>query len=788
MLRAREESAGTVNSVASANSATATSIYEESTHGYGRFINRELSWLEFGCKLLDLADDSSLALMERVKFLAIFSEGLDEFYQVRVAGLKDQVDAGLRSRLPDGMRPQEVLSAIRSRVIELVDRQSDILLSRIIPELRRAEIDLTAWSDLDSNDKEYLMQVFERDIYPVLTPLAVDPGHPFPYISNLSLNLIVKVEDPVAGIYRVARVKVPPSLPRFISTPDGKHFVLLEQIITAQLERLFPQMTIGETCAFRVTRNADLIVAEDEADDLLVAVEMELRKRRFGSAIRLEISSGMSRELVDLLLEELDLTDEDVYETAAPLEMTGLWLLYAIDRPDLHDEAWTPMTSYPLVDAGNQSTDIFSVLATRDVLVQHPYDSFTTSVEAMLSRAATDPNVLSVKQTLYRTSGDSPIIASLIDAAVTGKQVAAVIELKARFDEENNINWARTLEEAGVHVVYGVPGLKVHSKILLIARREEDGIRRYCHIGTGNYNPKTARSYEDIGLFSSDPVLTRDIGDLFNYLTGFSKHVNYEKLVVSPIKTRKVILELIANETSKADEGKIVIKVNGLTDTEIIDALYDASKAGVSIDLIVRGVCSLRPQIPNLSERITVKSIVGRFLEHSRIYAFGQAGSPARTLLIGSADLMERNLDRRIEALVPVSDEDARERLEEILSLCLKDNLNSWILDGNGVWTRIRKRSGITAEHPDTEEVPAARFNEGLSRVDASLTNGTATSPNETTTSTAFEIRSPGSPVGSSDTITELSASQTDFSVQQALEQLALERARKRRDLAGDPS
>ena len=617
--------------------------------------------------------------------------------------------------------------------------------------MREAEIDLTAWSDLNSNDKEYLVQVFERDIYPVLTPLAVDPGHPFPYISNLSLNLIVKVEDPIAEIYRVARVKVPPSLPRFISTPDGRHFVALEQIITAQLERLFPQMTIGETCAFRVTRNADLIVAEDEADDLLVAVEMELRKRRFGSAIRLEISNGMSRDLIDLLLEELDLADEDVYEITAPLELTGLWLLYAIDRPDLHDDPWTPMTSYPLADAGNQSTNIFSVLATRDVLVQHPYDSFTTSVEAMLSRAATDPNVLSIKQTLYRTSGDSPIIASLINAAEAGKQVAAVIELKARFDEENNINWARTLEEVGVHVVYGVPGLKVHSKILLIARREEDGIRRYCHIGTGNYNPKTARSYEDIGLFSSDPALTRDVGDLFNYLTGFSKHVDYKKLVVSPVKTRKVILELISGEAAKGTEGRIVIKVNGLTDVEIIDALYNASREGVSIDLIVRGVCSLRPQIPNLSERITVKSIVGRFLEHSRIYAFGRAGSPTRKLLIGSADLMERNLDRRIEALVPVSDKDARARLEEILSLCLKDNTNSWILDGNGVWTRMRKATRMATKH-----------NEDVSPVDTYSANTAQ--------------------VGNS--LNGISSDDLDsFSVQQALERLAIERARKRRDL-----
>ncbi len=663
-----------------------------------RFTNRELSWLEFGSRLLDLADDTTLPVMERAKFLAIFSEGLDEFFQVRVAGLKDQVDAGLRSRLPDGMRPQEVLTAIRSRVMQLVERESKIFLSCIVPELQACGIAFSNWTDLTASEQEYLVEVFERDIYPVLTPLAVDPGHPFPYISNLSLNLIVKIEDPTSGLQRVARVKVPPSLPRFIETLDGKRFVPLEQIITAQLERLFPHMRIGETCAFRVTRNADLIVAEDEADDLLVAVEMELRRRRFGSAIRLEITSGMSQDLVDLLLAELDLTASDIYSTTAPLELTGLWLLYEIDRPDLHVDAWTPMTSYPLADASNQSTDLFTVLAKRDVLVHHPYDSFTTSVEAFLSQAAADKDVLAIKQTLYRTSGDSPIISSLIDAAEAGKQVAAVIELKARFDEENNINWARTLEEAGVHVVYGVPGLKVHSKILLVARREEDGIRRYCHIGTGNYNPKTARSYEDIGLFSSDPALTRDVGDLFNYLTGFSKHVDYKKLVVSPVKTRKAILGWINEQAQKGEDGRIVIKVNGLTDVEIVDALYGAGMAGARVDLIVRGVCSVRPRLPGLSERITVKSIVGRFLEHSRIYAFGQAGSDDRRLLVGSADLMERNLDRRIEALVPVSDFGARSRLEDILDLCLKDDTNSWELMPTGSWERLPAVTGTNAQ------------------------------------------------------------------------------------------
>ncbi len=480
--------------------------------GSDRFSNRELSWLEFGARLLDLSADERVPLLERVKFLAIFSEGLDEFFQVRVAGLKDQVDAGLRTRSADGLRPSEALRAIAERVRELVDRQSHIFLDAVVPGLAAAGVRVANWSSLDGADLEHLADVFHRQIFPVLTPLSVDPGHPFPYISNLSLNLIVRVGDPVTGVERVARVKVPPLLPRFVVMPDGERFVALEQIIAAELGTLFPDMVIGEHCAFRVTRNADLVLDEDEADDLLAAVEMELRRRRFGRAVRLEVAAEMSDDLRDMLLRELDMAPEDLYEIAAPLDLGGLWGVHELDRPDLHEEAWAPMTPPRLANAGNEPADLFAVLRERDVLVHHPYDSFTTSVEAFISQAAADPDVLAIKQTLYRTSGDSPIAASLIQAAEAGKQVAAVVELKARFDEQANILWARALEEAGVHVVYGLVGLKTHSKAALVVRREEDGIRRYCHVGTGNYNPRTARQYEDLGLLSADPELGADVG------------------------------------------------------------------------------------------------------------------------------------------------------------------------------------------------------------------------------------------------------------------------------------
>ncbi len=665
--------------------------------GRGRFSNRELSWLDFGSRLLDLAADAALPLLERVKFLAIFSEGLDEFFQVRVAGLKDQVDAGVRARSADGLRPSEALQAVRGRVATLVDRQSGIFLDAVVPALADAGVRLASWSSLDDDDRTYLVDVFERQIFPVLTPLAVDPGHPFPYISNLSLNLIVRVGDPVTGVERIARVKVPPVLPRFVVMADGERFVPLEQVIAARLGSLFPEMVVGEHFAFRVTRNADLAVEEDEADDLLAAVELELRRRRFGRAVRLEVASDMSADMRDLLVHELDLADDDVDQSTAPLDLGGLWAVHELDRPDLQVEAWTPMTPPPLVTAGNEPTDLFAVLRERDILVHHPYDSFTTSVEAFVAQAAEDPDVLAIKQTLYRTSGDSPIVASLIRAAELGKQVAAVVELKARFDEQNNIGWARALEEAGVHVVYGLVGLKTHSKAALVVRREEHGVRRYCHLGTGNYNPRTARQYEDLGLLTADEQIGVDVGDLFNFLTGFSRHDRYRALVVAPMGLKRHVVDMIDGEARAGAAGRIVLKVNGLTHPEVIDALYRASAAGVPVDLIVRGVCCLRPGVAGLSETIRVRSIVGRFLEHSRVYRFGGGARPLH-VLIGSADLMERNLDRRIELLVPVADPELQARLVDILDLNLADDGNTWELAADGTWSRVLPTRGVNVQ------------------------------------------------------------------------------------------
>lgn len=700
----RENAPGGAATTGSESSGRLTALGAEAADpivelGPQRFTNRELSWLEFGARLLDLAEDERTPLLERVKFLAIFSEGLDEFFQVRVAGLKDQWDAGLRARSADGLRPSETLRAIGARVSELVARQSHIFVDEIAPQLAAAGIRLSDWSSLDNDDREYLVDVFQRQMFPVLTPLSVDPGHPFPYISNLSLNLIVRVGDPVTGEERVARVKVPPLLPRFVVMPDGERFVSLEQIIAAHLSTLFPDMIIGDHFAFRVTRNADLALEEDEADDLLVAVEMELRRRRFGRAVRLEVAADMSADTRDMLIHELDLGPEDLYETAAPVDLGGLWAIHALDRPELQEEAWAPMTAPRLANAGNEPSDLFAVLRERDVLVHHPYDSFTTSVEAFISQASLDPDVLAIKQTLYRTSGDSPIVASLIHAAESGKQVAAVVELKARFDEQNNILWARALEEAGVHVVYGLVGLKTHSKAALIVRREEDGIRRYCHLGTGNYNPRTARQYEDLGLLSADPEIGADVGDLFNFLTGYSRYAKYRKLIVAPVALRHRILEYIEQEAMAGESGRIIIKVNGLTDPEVIDALYRASAVGVPIDLVVRGVCCLRPGVPGLSETIRVRSIVGRFLEHSRIYRFGGTDDRPLTLMLGSSDLMERNLDRRIEALFPVTELELQARVLEVLDLNLADDTNSWALGANGTWSRVPATKGISVQH-----------------------------------------------------------------------------------------
>ncbi|MBO0715389.1 MAG: polyphosphate kinase 1, partial [Acidimicrobiales bacterium] len=651
-----------------------------SLHDPARFINRDLSELDFINRLLDLADDERVPLLERVKFLAIASTDLDDLFQVQVAGLKDQLAANLLSRSPDGRTAFELLPAIRAKVCSLVDRQARVFMDGVVPALAEAGIRLSDWDALDHDDREHLVDVYERHIFPVLTPLAVDPSHPFPYISNLSLNLAVQVVDPVTGDGRFARVKVPPVLPRFVIMPDGERFVPLEQVIAAHLSSLFPDMKLGPHYAFRVTRNADLTLVEGDGDDLLAAVEMELRRRRFGRSVRLEIESGVDPEVRDLLMRELELQPEDVYDVEGPLDLAGLWAVHHLERPDLQDDPWAPMTPPRLATASDEPADLFATIRERDVLVHHPYDSFATSVEAFIAQAAADPSVLAIKQTLYRTSGESPIVASLIGAAEAGKQVAVLIELKARFDEQANIAWARALEEAGVHVVYGLVGLKTHAKVGLVVRDEEDGIRRYCHVGTGNYNSVTARLYDDVGILSADPALGADLSELFNFLTGYSRQSSYRRIIIAPTGLRARILELIAEEAAAGPDGRIIIKVNGLDDPAVMDALYRASQAGVPIDLITRGISCLRPGVPGLSETVRVRSIVGRFLEHSRIFSFGGVGGRPLTLLIGSADLRVRNLDRRIEALVPVIDPEAQARLTELLEVELADDTNTWTL------------------------------------------------------------------------------------------------------------
>ncbi|HUY85780.1 MAG TPA: polyphosphate kinase 1, partial [Acidimicrobiales bacterium] len=551
---------------------------------------------------------------------------------------------------------------------------------------------ITDYPDLDEAGKARLSQVFDDKIFPVLTPLAVDPGHPFPYISDLSLNLAVTVTDTSTGLHRFSRVKVPPLLPRYMrveDTPKRQVLVPIEQVIAENLACLFPGMQIGSHHSFRVTRNADLALEEDDADDLLSAVEMELRRRRFGRAVRLEIDSAATSDIRELLLSELELDSSDVYEVDVPVDLGGLWSIIDLKRPELKLPTWTPVVPTPLATSEGEPADIFRAIRERDILVHHPYESFSASVEKFIEVACGDPDVLAIKQTLYRTSGDSPIVKSLIKAAESGKQVAVLVELKARFDEQRNIDWAKQLEKAGVHVVYGLVGLKTHAKTALIIRSEDDGIRRYCHIGTGNYNPSTARIYEDIGLFSASNDLGADLSELFNFLTGYSRRHVYRKIVVAPTSLHDRIIRLIGDQAALGTEGRVVIKVNGLTHPDIIDALYGASQAGVPIDLIVRGICMLRPGVPGLSETIRVRSIVGRFLEHSRIYSFGSQDSLDSTVLIGSADLMERNLDHRVEAVVPVEDVGLRKRLIEILKLNLEDDTSSWELGSNGEWVRV---------------------------------------------------------------------------------------------------
>ncbi|MBV8196203.1 MAG: polyphosphate kinase 1 [Candidatus Dormibacteraeota bacterium] len=682
-----------------ADVATAASVAAQAPPEAPRQINRELSWLDFNMRVLALAESVDIPLLERARFLAIFSRNLDEFFQVRVGGLRQQVLLGVSQRSPEGMTPREQLRDIRRRVSEMVVRHSRCFTNEVAVGLEEAGISLSAWSTLDSGERGHLTDVFTRTIFPVLTPLAVDPAHPFPYISNLSLNLAVVVEDDDGKTRRIARIKVPQILQRFVPLPDGERFVPLEQVIAAHLDQLFPQMRIVTHHTFRLTRNADYELEGDEAEDLLEAVQTILQQRRRSPlAVRLEMDASTSEEVRELLMRELELEDDDVYTVSAPLDLGGLWDLYpSVDRPDLKYESWIPATP-PAVAAprGEGPTDIFRVLRHEDVLVHLPYEGFDASVEAFVEQAAADPRVLAIKQTLYRTSGPvSPMIDALTRAAGAGKQVVALIELTARFDEQNNIAWAQLLEDAGVHVVYGIVGLKTHAKLTLVVREEESGIRRYCHLGTGNYNRDTARVYEDLGLLTRDPDIGADVSDLFNLLTGYSRQRQYRRLLVAPLNLRTALLAALRRQSRPG--GRIAIKVNSLVDPVMIEALYEASRAGADVSLIVRGICGLRPGVPGWSDRISVRSIVGRFLEHSRIYRFGQPGDGAE-YFTGSADLMPRNLDRRVEVLFPILVPQLRARLDEILDINLEDDELAWELHGDGHWEKVHTTRGINAQ------------------------------------------------------------------------------------------
>jgi polyphosphate kinase len=673
-----------------------------------QFLNRELSALEYNARVLACAAEARRPALERARFLAIFGRNLDEFFQIRVSGLREQLGAGVSGTSPDGMSPRQQIDAIRARAQELVVTQMRLYEDEVKPLLHAGGIRITDWDDLKEPHRRELHAVFDERIFPVLTPLAVDPAHPFPYISDLSLNLAVVVRDPRSGVRRFARVKVPPLLPRFLKVSGGRRFVPIEQVIAAHLDRLFPGMAIVEHHLFRVTRDADVEVEVDEADDLLVTLESLLRDRqRAPAAVRLEVASSMSQRLRSLLLRELHLTASDLYAIDGPLDLGALWSLAELERPTLKAKPWLGVTPPELGGSMTAPGDIFAALSAREVLVQHPYDRFATSVEALVDQAADDPDVLAIKQTIYRTSdeGEAPIVRSLVRAAESGKEVVALVELTARGDEEANIAWARTLEKAGVHVVYGVVGLKTHAKTVLVVRREGETIRRYCHVGTGNYNPATATTYEDVGLLSSDPALASDIADLFNRLTGYSNGNGYQRILVAPGHLRPRLLELIREERDASD-GRIVMKMNSLADPQIIDALYEASAAGTEIDLVVRGICCLRPGVKGLSERIRVRSIVGRFLEHSRIFRFGSDKRGAR-YYIGSADLMPRNLDGRVECVVPVVDPALTQRLEEILSVNLADDVLAWDLDPKG-WKKVPTKVGLNA-HRRLQELAEAR-------------------------------------------------------------------------------
>ncbi|MBY0286391.1 MAG: RNA degradosome polyphosphate kinase [Mycobacteriaceae bacterium] len=668
-----------------------------------RYLNRELSWLDFNARVLALAADPSLPLLERAKFLAIFASNLDEFYMVRVAGLKRRDEMGLSVRSADGLSPREQLRRINERTQQISNRHAHVFLDAVRPALADEGIVIVTWAEVDEGERSRLSTYFHEQVFPVLTPLAVDPAHPFPFVSGLSLNLAVTVRQPEDGGQHFARIKVPDNVDRFVElarregSSDVVRFLPMEELIAAFLPVLFPGLEIVEHHAFRITRNADFEVEEDRDEDLLQALERELARRRFGSPVRLEVSDDMTESMLELLLRELDVDTGDVIEVPGLLDLSSLWQIYDQDRPALKDRPFVPATP-PAFGERETPKSIFSTLRDGDVLVHHPYDSFSTSVQRFIEQAAADPNVLAIKQTLYRTSGDSPIVNALIDAAAAGKQVVALVEIKARFDEQANIKWARALERAGVHVVYGLVGLKTHCKTCLVVRREGSTIRRYCHVGTGNYNSKTARLYEDVGLLTAAPDIGADLTDLFNSLTGYSRKESYRNLLVAPYGVRKGIIERIEGEIaakqSGADAG-IRLKANALVDEQVIDSLYRASQAGVRVEVVVRGICALRPGVAGFSENITVRSILGRFLEHSRIIHFRATDE----FWIGSADMMHRNLDRRVEVMAQVKDPRLTSQLNDVFDSALDPSTRCWELDMDGKWTASPREGETVRDH-----------------------------------------------------------------------------------------
>ena len=655
-----------------------------------RFLERELSWLDFNQRVLELAEDETIPLLERVNYLSIFASNLDEFFMVRVASLKRRIATGIAVPSPSGLSPQEVLQQIADRTRELQSRHAELFATKVSKELAEKDIQVVHWSTLTEEEKQELHSYFSSQVFPVLTPLAVDPAHPFPYISGLSLNLAVVLRNPKTQAEHFARVKVPPLLPRFVIVPGStSRYVPLEDVMGEFIGELFPGMEVLKHHTFRVTRNEDLEVDEDEGENLLVQLEKELLRRRFGPPVRLEVAEDIDPQVLSLLQRELDMNEQDVFPLPEPLDLTSLSAFAFLPIPELHFEKHQITTNRYLEADEDEAADIFASLREREVLVHHPYESFATSVQAFLEQAADDPQVLAIKQTLYRTSGDSPIIDALIDAAAAGKQVLALVEIKARFDEQNNIGWARKLESAGVHVVYGLVGLKTHCKLSLVIRQEGDQLRRYCHVGTGNYNPKTARYYEDLGLLTSRPQVGEDLSQLFNLLSGYASEPTYKSLLTSPVGVREGLTMRIRREAQLFSEGKparIALKLNSLVDEQIIDELYLAAKSGVPIDILVRGMCALKPGVPGLSETVRVHSVLGRYLEHSRIFYFENDGDP--DVFIGSADMMHRNLDRRVETLVKLVQTDHIKDLKDILDLAMSEKVATWTLDKAGKWER----------------------------------------------------------------------------------------------------